>query len=91
MGQTNLSEQSNHAFNPDVILSAFADSDNGVISGFPYEVQIRLDAFKYASSPEKRDRLLDELLQRKGSVLVTALACILFRIRGIYTLTRYTR
>ena len=91
MAQSNLFDQGTHAFNPDAILNAFADSDHGVISDSAYEVQSSSDAFKYASSPEKRDRLLDELLHRKDSVLVVALACMLFKIRQICTLTRYTR
>lgn len=78
MAQTGLFKQSTHAFNPDATLSALADSDNGVISNFIYEAQSSSDAFKYASSPEKRDRLLNELLQRKDSILVTALGCMLF-------------
>lgn len=77
MAQTDAPEPSQHAFNPDAILGTFA--------------QCSADAFKYASSPEKRNRLLDELLKRKDSLLEATLACMLLKIRKVCSLTRYTR
>ena len=77
MAQIDPPEPSQHAFNPDAILGAFTQSS--------------ADAFKYASSPEKRNRLLDELLKRKDSLFEATLTCMLFKIRKICSLTRYTR
>lgn len=77
MAQIDTPEPSQHAFNPDAILGAFTQSS--------------ADAFKYASSPEKRNRLLDELLKRKDSLFEATLACMLYKIRRVCSLTRYTR
>jgi len=87
MAQIDMLENGTHAFDPDAILGAFTNGDNGVISDFVYEVQNSSDAFKYASSPEKRDRLLHEFLKRNDWLFVAALACMLFRTRKVYTLT----
>ena len=89
MAQTDAPEPSQHAFNPNAIFDAYGD--NGAISDFAYEVHSSSDAFKYASSPEKRNRLLDELLKRKDSLFEAILACMSFRIRKVCSLIRYTR
>jgi len=91
MAQTGVPEPSKHAFNSDVILGAFADGDNGIIYDVPYEIRSISDPFKSASSPEKRDRLLGGHLKRKDSFFEAALACMLFQIRKVHTLTRYAR
>ena len=87
MAQTGAPEPSQHTFNPDATLDAFAYGDSGAIPGFAYEIQSSSDAFKYASSLEKRDRLLDELLKRKDSLFEVALACMLFKVHKVYTFT----
>ena len=89
MAQTDGPEPSQHAFNPNAILDAYGD--NGAISDLAYEVQSSSDAFKYASSPEKRNRLLDELLKRRDSRFEAILACMLFKIRNVCSLIRYIR
>jgi hypothetical protein len=91
MAHAEVIEQSAHTFNHDSILDAFADGDTGVIPDFAYEIQSSSDAFKYASSTEKRDRLLDEFLKRKDALFMAALACTLSKTLTMYILTRYTR
>lgn len=88
MAQTDGPEPSQHDFNP---LDAFVYGDNGAISDFAYEVETSSDAFKYASSPEKRNRLLEELLKRKDSLFEATLACMLFKTRKVCSPIRYTR
>ena len=91
MAQTGAPEPNQHASKPEATPGSFAYGDNEAISDFEYEIQSSSDAFNYASSPEKRDRLLDELLKRKDSLFEAALACMLFKVHKVYTLTRYTR
>ena len=78
MAQTYAPVPSQHPSKPEATPGTLAYGDNEAISDFEYEIQSSSDAFNYASSPEKRDRLLDGLLKRKDSLFEAALACMLF-------------
>jgi len=66
-------EQSNDSLDP--ILRVFEDFGVKPIQSTIYDIQNKADAFRHASTPEKRCRLFDEFVNSNRSGLVMALAC----------------
>jgi len=82
-------EQSAHTFDP--ILRVFEDTGSEQIPSTIYDIQIKADAFRYASTLEKRTQLFDELVRSNRFGLVTALACTLSKGRCTYMLIGFGR
>lgn len=61
----------------DPILRVFQDTGEKLIPSAIYDIQSNADAFRYASTLEKRCRLFDDLVRSNRFGLVTALACTL--------------